>query len=179
MARVSAMTAPFEAEYAVRPRGRSAEIDDTLTIAPPPGSDHRGDGVLGHQEHGLDVDLHDPAPGLLALFDHGAPAADADIVVEEVEPAEAIERRLDHRPAILGFGDVGLAPDRLATERFDHRHRPRRELRGTINDDDARSGFGQQDRRGAPVADAVPRGAASGHDGDLTVESPVVRYVKP
>src|SRR2546427_791788 len=36
MARVSAMTAPFEAEYAVRPRGRSAEIDDTLTIAPPP-----------------------------------------------------------------------------------------------------------------------------------------------
>src|SRR6266571_3434938 len=30
------MTAPLETEYAVRPRGRRAEIDDTLTIAPPP-----------------------------------------------------------------------------------------------------------------------------------------------
>ena len=30
------MTAPFETEYAVSPRGRSAEIEDTLTIAPPP-----------------------------------------------------------------------------------------------------------------------------------------------
>src|SRR5687768_12945604 len=36
IARVSAMTAPFEVEYAVRPRGRSAEIEDTLTIAPRP-----------------------------------------------------------------------------------------------------------------------------------------------
>src|SRR2546427_1465220 len=30
------MTAPLETEYAVRPRGRSAEIDDTLTMAPAP-----------------------------------------------------------------------------------------------------------------------------------------------
>src|SRR3990172_7320162 len=36
MALVSAITAPLDAEYAVRPRGRNAEIDDTLTIAPPP-----------------------------------------------------------------------------------------------------------------------------------------------
>src|SRR5262245_25536067 len=36
IARVSAITAPLDAEYAVSPRGRSAEIDDTLTMAPRP-----------------------------------------------------------------------------------------------------------------------------------------------
>src|SRR5712691_8832042 len=36
IARVSAMTAPFDVEYTVSPRGRSAEIDETLTMAPPP-----------------------------------------------------------------------------------------------------------------------------------------------
>src|SRR5207247_1113438 len=30
------MTAPFDTEYTVSPRGRSAEIDETLTMAPPP-----------------------------------------------------------------------------------------------------------------------------------------------
>ena len=30
------MTAPLETVYAVSPRGRSAEIDETLTMAPPP-----------------------------------------------------------------------------------------------------------------------------------------------
>ena len=36
IARVKAITAPFEVEYAVSPRGRRAEIDETLTMAPPP-----------------------------------------------------------------------------------------------------------------------------------------------
>ena len=36
MALVKAMTAPFDAEYAVRPRGRRADIEDILTILPPP-----------------------------------------------------------------------------------------------------------------------------------------------
>src|SRR6516162_4312652 len=36
IALVSAITAPFEVEYGVRPRGRKADIDETLTMAPPP-----------------------------------------------------------------------------------------------------------------------------------------------
>ena len=36
IARVSAMTAPLETLYTVSPRGRSAEIDETFTMAPPP-----------------------------------------------------------------------------------------------------------------------------------------------
>jgi hypothetical protein len=62
--------------------------------------------VFGKQEHGLDVDLHHAPvfPGL--LVDDAAAAADANIVVEEVEPAPAVDGGLG-QPFAIGFaGDV-------------------------------------------------------------------------
>ena len=45
--------------------------------------------MAGDEEHAVDIDLHDLAPQIDRGIDDGAAAADADIVVEEVEPAEA------------------------------------------------------------------------------------------
>ena len=64
--------------------------------------DHRRDRVLRDQEHGLDIDLHDAAPGLRFLVDHAATAADADIVIEEIEPAKPVDSGFDQLFA-LGF----------------------------------------------------------------------------
>src|SRR5262249_56193086 len=52
MARVRAITAPLEAEYVVRPRGRRAEIEDTLTMAPPPPRTMAGMACLGARDIG-------------------------------------------------------------------------------------------------------------------------------
>ena len=102
----------------VSPRGRSAEIDEMLTIdAALGGLDHGRDGVLGEQEHRLDVDLHDAAIFLGLLVDHAAAAADADIVVEEVEPAPAVDGGID-QPLALGFlGDVAGMGDGMCRPR--------------------------------------------------------------
>ena len=77
-------------------------------MAPPPAVfDHGGDRVFGEQEHGLDIDLHDPAVLLRLFRNHAAAAADADIVVEKIEPAEAIDAGRDQGFAIGLIGDVG------------------------------------------------------------------------
>ena len=90
------MTAPFEPSRSVRPRGRSAEIEEMLTIAPLLAVlIIAGIACLESEEHGLDVDLHHPTVLLGLLVHHGAAAADADIVVEEVEPAATVDRRVD------------------------------------------------------------------------------------
>ena len=152
-----------------------AEIDDTLTIAPPPALRMAGIACLDGEEHRLHVDLHDAAPVLFALVDHGAAAADADVVVEEVETAEAIDRRLHHRRAVARLRDVGLEREPLAAGLRDHLHRALREAAVAIDDDDLRPGLREEDRGGAAVADAVTGGAAAGDDRDLARESPVVR----
>jgi len=50
MARLSAITAPLDTEYGVSPRGRSAEIDEMLTMAPPPASTIAGIACLQHRK---------------------------------------------------------------------------------------------------------------------------------
>ena len=47
-------------------RGDRRHVDDGAAAS----ADHGGDGVLGGQEHGLDVDLHDAAVFLRLLVDH-------------------------------------------------------------------------------------------------------------
>ena len=76
------------------------DVDDRAALG---GLDHRGDRMLRKQEHGLDIDLHDSAILLGRLVDHAAAAADADIVVEEIEPAPAVEGGFDQRLAVASL----------------------------------------------------------------------------
>src|SRR5262249_60640727 len=58
-------------------------------------------------EHAVDVDLHDAAPVLRGHLDDAATAADADIVVEAIEPAELVDGGIDHCSGLALLGDVG------------------------------------------------------------------------
>ena len=80
-----------------------------------------------NQEHGLDIDLHHAAPFRRILLHDGAATADADIVVEEVETAEALEHGRDQRLALAVVGDVGGMRGGRAAFGFDHRDRALRQ----------------------------------------------------
>ena len=155
-----------------RPQRRDRrDVDDRAALG---GLDHGRDGVLGEQEHRLDVDLHHPAIFLGLLVDDAAAAADADIVVEEVEPAPAVDRRIDQPLALGLLGDVaGMRRGRAALG-LDHLHRALGELEVEIGHQHLGAGARQQDRRGAAVADAVARRAAARDDRDLAGQAGVV-----
>ena len=81
-----------------------------LTIAPPLAVlIMAGMACLESRNMRLDVDLHDAAVLLGLLVDHAAAAADADIVVEEIEPAPAVDGGID-QPLAFGLpgGVAGL-----------------------------------------------------------------------
>ena len=155
-----------------RPQRRDrGDVDDRAALG---GLDHRRDRVLGQQEHGLDVDLHDPAVFLGLLVDHAAAAADADIVVEEIEPAPAVDRGVD-QPLAIGFlGDVAGMRGGCAALGLDHLDRAFGELEVEVGHQHFCAGARQQDRRSAAVADAVARRAAARHDRDLAGQAGVV-----
>ena len=154
------------------PRGRSAAIDATLTIGSAAGRlEHRGNRVLRCKEHAVDVDLHHALPHFRILLDDAALAADADVVVEQVEPAELFERRFDHRAALTFVGDIGGVSRGIAAFVDDHLDRALREIELPIDYEHACTRTSKQDRGGATVADAVARGAAAGHDSDLACEA--------
>ena len=152
----------------VRPRGRSAEIDEMLTIAPPlGGSDHRGNGVFREQEHALDIDLHHPPVFFRFLFDDAAAAADADIVIEEIEAAPARHGGFN-QPFAVGFlGDVAGQRRRRAAFRRNHCHGTFGKPELAIGDQHFGAGARQQDRRRPAVADAVARRPAATHHRDF------------
>src|SRR6185312_14537516 len=139
---------------------------------------HRRDGVLGYKEHRLHVHLHHPTPTLRALIDDTAAAADPDIVVEQVHASEAVERRVDQRPALLFVGDISFERDSRAALGSDHRHGALGEFDLTVNDKDLHATSGEQHRGSTAIADAVLRGAAAGNDGNLAGEARriVVRF---
>ena len=134
--------------------------------------------MLRHEEHRLDVDLHHATPVLFALVDDGATAADADVVVEEIEAPEAIEGGLDHGRAIPRPREVRLHGDRLAGQPRDGLHGVLGERKLPVHHDHARAGLGEQDGGGAAIADTVTRRPATRHDRDLARESPVVPCVE-
>src|SRR6516164_5145485 len=92
----------------------------SVPVAAARGLDRGGDRVFGEQEHGLDVDLHHATVGFRLLLDHAAAAADTDIVVEEIEATEAVDRRLDQAAAIRLIGDVATKRRRRAAFFRDH-----------------------------------------------------------
>ena len=117
--------------------------------------------MLGEQEHRLDVDLHHAAVFLGLLVDHAAAAADADIVVEEVEPAPAIDRGVDQPLAVGLLGHVAGMRGGMAALGLDHLDGAFGELHVEVGHQHLGAGARQQDRRGAAVADAVAGRAAA------------------
>lgn len=117
--------------------------------------------MLGEQEHRLDIHLHHPPVVLGLLVDHAGAASDADVVVEEIEPAPAIDRGID-QPFAFGFlGDVaGMCRGRTAFG-LDHLCRALGELQVEIGHQHFCAGARQQDRGRAAVADAVACGTAA------------------
>ncbi len=126
------------------------------------------------RKHGLDVDLHDAPVFLGLLVDHAAAAADADVVVEEIEPAPVIDGGVDQPLALRFLGDVAGMGDGMAALGLDHLDRALGELQIEIGHHHPGAGASEQDRRGAAVADAVILGAAARHDGDLVLETQIV-----
>ena len=92
-------------------RGDRGNVHDCATVA---ALDHRRDGVLGVEEHRLDIDPHDPFPLALGLLGDSAEARDTDVVVENIEPSELSDDGLHHGRALILVGEVGLVGNRRA-----------------------------------------------------------------
>ena len=135
--------------------------------------------MLGRQHHRGHVDPHHPFPLILGFLDHRAAAGDdADIVVEHVEPPEALERRGDHRRAVSIPGDVCREPRRRAAAVFDHRDRAFRRRFVAVDHENLCARPGEQDRRGPAIADAVVERAAAGNQGNLAGKAGIVGLVR-
>jgi len=90
--------------------------------------------VARSQEHAVDIDLHDPAPVLGSHVYDAAAAADPDIIVEAIEPAEPLQRRGDHGASLPLVGDVGDKGGGGSAFGCDHRERPLGPLALDIDD---------------------------------------------
>jgi hypothetical protein len=164
------MTAPFEVEYAVSPRGRSAEIDETLTMAPPPLSIIAGIAkretrnmlstltCMIRRQSSTRVSTTFPRPPIPTLLSRRS------------SRPHSLSCRVDDRATLRLVGDVG--DERRGDPAFlrDHRHGLFGRLADHIDDQHLGAGARQQHRRGAAVADAGIGGAAAGHDRCLAVE---------
>src|SRR5262249_4219459 len=108
-----------------------------------------------------------PVPLLLGRLEEALAGLDPDVVVEDVEPAPAGDRRLDHRAALVGAGDVGRVSRCLAALGADQPDRLLRALEHLIDAEDTRALAREEDRRGLAVADPGPPRARAGHDRHL------------
>ncbi len=115
---VSDRTAPLDAVYAscgtvaADERDEARDVDDRAAAA----LDHVRDGVLAAEEHAADVDGHDLVPGVDVGVDDRVVGGrhDPGVVVEHVQAAIRVDRRVDHRLGVGLPGNVGGDSDRLA-----------------------------------------------------------------
>ena len=82
--------------------GHRSNVDD----GPGPLAFHHRQHRLAGQEHGGEVDLHDPVPGLQAGVHRAADLGNADVVVQHVDAAPEIEAARDHGLDLIGFRDI-------------------------------------------------------------------------
>ena len=80
-------------------------------MAPPPVAQHRLDRELAGQEHAAPIDGHHLVPAGGGHLQRVAERDDAGVGHQHVEPAEVIDRRLNHPPRVRFDRDV--ADDRL------------------------------------------------------------------
>src|SRR5207247_10083941 len=157
---VSAMSAPLALVYescaTVKPA--SADTEPTLMIEPPP--EHQvGDAVLHHEERPLQVDrLHAVPVGLLGVEDRLVLVLpeDAGVVVEDVEPAEALHAGGDHALHVGLLRDVAHHPERLPAPALDHRDRLLGRLGVDVGDDHRCALLREEQRPLAPLPHPRP-----------------------
>src|SRR3546814_7653535 len=94
---------------------------------------------------------------LIRLLLYHAIARVAGVVDDDVQPAEAVERRLHETFAEVGRGDFADACHRLAARRLDGRDRLRRRILVEVVDDHACPLGGQLERHRATDAAARAR----------------------
>src|SRR5262249_35240504 len=108
--------------------------------------------------------------------DDAAFAADADIVVEKIDPPVAVDHGLDELLA-LGFPG-GIAGERRGGAAFgrDHVDGSLRQRQLAAGHHQLGSGARQQHRRRAAIADAISRGAAARDQRNLAGETGIVLW---
>src|SRR5262249_40083329 len=98
--------------------------------------------------------------------------ADADVVVQDVDPAVSVERRPRERATIRRPRDVGLANEAGAAFGFDHRLCFARRFRIAIHEDHASAFARKENGGGAAITDGVARRLSrAGDDGDFALKS--------
>ena len=79
-------------------------------------------GELGHREVTLEVDVDDDVPLVLGHVEDHPVAQDAGVVDQDVEPAERVERLLDHALAGVHVGHRVVVGDGVAAGVLDRGH---------------------------------------------------------
>src|SRR6516162_7177643 len=163
MARVSAATAPFEAQYAARlAMPTAATTEAVLTMVPPPLAFITGIAYL----------LQRNTPRTLTAISASQASSSVSttlpgsVVDEDVEAPEPLRGRRDHPLDVGGAGDVGHDRNRLHALACALRGDGLRVGRVLVGDDEPRAFAGEQ-QSGRP-ADA---GAAARDDADLVLEA--------
>ena len=137
---------------------------------------------MRRREVALEVHLDHRVPLVLLHVHEHAVAEDPGVVDEDVEAAEALDRRLHHAFGAGEVGDVLAVRDRLAAERLDLAddvvRRPfaralAGERRAEVVDDDLRAGARERER--VLAADPAP---GAGDDRDLARSRSGIAYVR-
>src|SRR5713101_7233111 len=133
-------------------------------------ADHRGHGRLRSEEHGLEVDTDYAIPLCLGRVEQVLARLDPDVVVEDVEAAPPLDRRLDHRGALGGARHVGGVGYRLAALGTDQAGALLGAFLHLVHAEDPGPFAGEEDRSGLAVAQARASRAGARHDRDLATE---------
>src|SRR5213594_3748705 len=152
----------------VAPQRRDGgNADDRATAA----AQHRRHRRLRGEEHGLEVDGHHAVPLVFRRLEEILARLDADVVVEDVETPPALDRDLDHRPALGGTCHIGGECERLTPSAPDQPDGLLGALLHLIGAQDLRPlpGEEQGGRLAVPEAGAPRTGA--GHDRDFAAQS--------
>jgi len=115
------------------------------------------------QVDALRVDILHALPGLRLGLEDGVVVRrrDPGVVVEDIDAAVALDRRVIHGADAGGVRDIGLDRERFA--RF--RNRPLGRSEVDVRDTDLRTLLGEEQRRLAPHS-----ASRTGDDGDLALE---------
>src|SRR5439155_741049 len=131
--------------------------------------------VLADQPHAFQVDGEAAVEGLHGeLRGHRVAQREAGphVVVQDVQPTEALQGRRDQPAGVVFAGDVRFEGPGLAALVADQVHGLLGGLEGAVGHDDLRAFPGEHDGGGPPVPDRLARRLpASHHDGRLTLDA--------
>ena len=175
-ARVSPTTADLLTVYCADDLpglGRRAVTDETLMMEPLPAFFMCGYGVAAHVDHAHEVYGGAAIPVFVGgLDDAAATASSADVVVQDVDSAVALDSGGNHVLAVVGVGYVGGGSGCLAAFFGDDAGGRLCPLAYGVNEYDLRAFPGEEYCGCRAVADAASAECAcTADDGDLAAES--------